>query len=51
MLLHVAPCADLPVSVSLNETERYTLQNLSLGNTSIPGVVSWWQKICYHQKG
>lgn len=50
MLLQVAPCADLPVSVSLNETVRSTLQSVFFSNMSIPGVVSCWQKIRWHQK-
>lgn len=33
MLLQVAPCADLPVFVSLNETVRSMLQNVFLANS------------------
>lgn len=34
----------------MKQWDRSTLQNVSIANTSIPGLVSCWQKICNHQE-
>lgn len=52
MLLHVAPCADLPVSVSLNETVReiYTTK-CNLANKSIPGLSAVGKRFVTTRRG